>query len=420
MYRCPSIASVSGTSLARPLSGVTVIDLTRIVSGPLACQYLASLGAEVLRIEPPGGDKTWSAPPFVGTDGVHPGPRGADDIPLAPLRRSRGKQSLVIDVKHPRGRELVLELLRETDVLVDNFRPGVMDGLGLPEPTLRAASPRLLHCSITGFGHEGPYRDRPTMDVVVQAMSGFMAKTGFADGPPVKSGVMIGDQVTSVFAALAIVAALRQRDQDGQGRFIDVTLFESLLNFLWDEPVDHYADSGLPPRSGNVDLRSAPLGVDETADGHVAIVTTDNRQWVALCGHFGRPDLATLTTADRQGDGVAAVNDVVGGWCRARTTAECLAVFAECDLPAGAVEAPSVGRSDPHVAALGTLERLRHGGRGAPTPFLGARLPFRIGDVDLGASPAEPLGRSTDAVLRARCALDDATLLQLRADGVIA
>jgi crotonobetainyl-CoA:carnitine CoA-transferase CaiB-like acyl-CoA transferase len=403
----------------RPLTGVTVIDLTRIVSGPLACYYLAALGADVLRVDPPGGDMTWRAPPFVGPNGVHRGPRGDHDFALAPLRRSRGKRSLVVDIKHPRGRALVLDLLRGTDVLVENFRPGVMDGLGLSPDVLMAANPRLLHCSITGFGHAGPYHDRPAMDVVVQAMSGFLAKTGFPDGPPVKSGVMIGDQLTSVFAALAIVAALRQRELDGRGRFVDVTMFESLLNLLWDEPVDHYAEIGLPSRSGNVDLRSAPLGVYETADGHVAIVLTDDRQWRALCGHLGRADLARLTSADRQGDVMIEVNDVVGRWCRAHTTVECMAAFDDCDLPAGAVEPPSVGRTDPHVAALGSLEQLEGGPDGAPTPFLGARVPFRIGDVDLRASPAEPLGSSTDAVLRERCGLDDETLAELRAEGVI-
>jgi crotonobetainyl-CoA:carnitine CoA-transferase CaiB-like acyl-CoA transferase len=326
---------------------------------------------------------------------------------------------VVLDIKQARGRDLLLELVAGADVLVENFRPGVMDALELSTSTLHDANPRLLHCSITGFGHSGPYRDRPAMDVVVQAMSGFMAKTGFVDGPPVKSGVTIGDQVTATFAALAVVAALRQRDQDGRGRFVDVTLFESLLSFLWDEPVDYYADVGLPPRSGNVDLRSAPLGVYATRDGHVAIVITDNRQWVALCNRFGRSDLAQLTATDRQGDGVGPTNEVVAAWCLANTTAECMAVFTECDVPAGPVEAPDIGRTDAHVAALGSLEELRHASQDEPTPFLGARLPFRIGDVDLGASPAEPLGSSTDAVLRERCALDNETLADLRAAGVI-
>jgi crotonobetainyl-CoA:carnitine CoA-transferase CaiB-like acyl-CoA transferase len=402
-----------------PLAGIRVLDLTRMVSGPLACHYLAALGAEVVRIEPPGGDPTWSTPPFVGPDGLHRGPRGAHDIPLAPLRRARGKRSMVLDVKHPRGRELLLELLRDTDVLVENFRPGVMDTLGLARTVLEATNERLIHASITGFGHSGPYRDRAAMDLVVQAMSGLMAKTGFTDGPPVKSGVMIGDELTSVFAALAILAALRQRDQDGRGRMVDVTMLESLLNLVWDEPVDYYEDAGQAPRSGNTDLRAGPIGVFATTDGHVAMVLTDDTQWVAWCGHLGRPDLAGLTRADRRGDVLVELTAVVAEWCATRSTAECVAALDDCDLPVGPVEPPWIGRSDPHVAALGTLEPLGHGALVGPTAFLGPRLPFRIDDVELGTTPAETLGASTDDVLRDRCGCDDAELLRLRADGVI-
>ena len=405
--------------MTRPLTGVVVVDLARMVSGPLASHYLAALGADVIRIEPPGGDPTWATPPFVGPDGVHRGPRGPEDIPLAPLRRARGKRSIVLDVKDPRGRDLVLQLVGDADVLVENFRPGVMDALGLSRAALEAANPRLLHCSVTGFGHTGPYRDRPAMDLVVQAMSGLMAKTGAPDGPPTKSGVMIGDELTSVFAAFAIMAALRQRDQDGRGRLIDVTMFESLLNVVWDEPVDHYEDAGLPPRSGNTDFRAGPIGAFATTDGHVAMVLTDDSQWVRLCAHLERPDLAGLTRAERRGDVLAAIHATVADWCAARTTAECVTALRDCDLPAGPVEPPWVGRHDPHVAALGSLERLGHGALDGPTDFLGPRLPFRIDDLDLGTTAAETLGASTDAVLRARCGLDDDALRRLRSDGVI-
>jgi CoA:oxalate CoA-transferase len=405
--------------VTRPLTDVVVLDLARMVSGPLASHYLAALGADVIRIEPPGGDPTWATPPFVGPDGVHRGPRGPEDIPLAPLRRARGKRSIVLDVKHPRGRDLFLHLVGDADVLVENFRPGVMDALGLSRAVLEAANPRLLHCSVTGFGHTGPYRDRPAMDLVVQAMSGLMAKTGAPDGPPVKSGVMIGDELTSVFAALAIMAALRQREQDGRGRLVDVTMFESLLNVVWDEPVDSYEDAGLPPRSGNTDFRAGPIGAFATTDGHVAMVLTDDSQWVRLCAHLERPDLARLTRAERRGDVLVAIHATVAEWCATRSTAECVAVLRDCDLPAGPVEPPWVGRHDPHVAALGSLERLGHGALDEPTHFLGPRLPFRIDDIDLGTTAAETLGASTDAVLRERCGIDDDALAQLRADGVI-
>jgi crotonobetainyl-CoA:carnitine CoA-transferase CaiB-like acyl-CoA transferase len=235
----------------------------------------------------------------------------------------------------------------------------------------------------------------------------------------VKSGVMLGDEVTSVFAALAVLAALHQRDRDGRGHFVDVTMFESLLNLVWDEPVDYYEDAGRPPRSGNVDFRAGPVGAFATADGHVAMVLTGQPQWVKLCGYLGRPDLAGLTRTERRGDVLTAVNAAVAQWCASRTTAECIAALDDCDLPAGPVEPPWVGRHDPQVGALGSLEPLGHGALDAPTGFLGPRLPFRIDEVDLRTTPAETLGASTDEVLRERCGCDDAELRALRADGVI-
>lgn len=412
-------ASSSSCVTQRPLSGVRVLDASRMVSGPLAGHYLAALGAEVVRVEPPGGDPTWSTPPFVGPSGVHGGPRGPQDIPLAPLRRNRGKRSVVLDLKHPRGRELFLGLVAWADVLVENFRPGVMDALDLSEAVLTTRNPLLVHCSITGYGHDGPYRDRPAMDLVVQAMSGMMAKTGFPDGPPVKSGVMIGDELTAVFAALAVLAALRQRDCDGRARFVDVAMFDALLNVVWDEPVDHYEDAGLGERFGNTDPRAGPIGAFATLDGYVAMVLTDDDQWQRLCDTMGRPDLKHHTRATRRGQALAEVNAAVAAWCAAQSTADAVAALDACDLPCGSVRPPWVGRHDPHVAARGTLEPLRHGALSRPTGFLGPRLPFRIGDVDLSTAPAETLGASTASVLRDLCGLDEAELEQLRAEGVV-
>jgi crotonobetainyl-CoA:carnitine CoA-transferase CaiB-like acyl-CoA transferase len=412
-------AGDAGSAPPRPLTGIVVVDCARMVSGPLAAHFLAALGAEVIRIEPPGGDATWNTPPFVGPDGVHPGPRGPLDLPLGPLRRARGKRSVVCDLRDPRGRDLLLRLLAGADVLVENFRPGVMDGLGLDRTRLEAANPRLIHCAVTGFGPTGPYRDRPAMDLVVQAMSGLMAKTGFPDGPPVRSGAMVGDEIASAFAALAVLGALRQRDQDGRGRVVDVRMYEALCNLVWDEPVDHYEDAGLPERAGNLDPRAGPIGVFATSDGHVAVVLTDDAQWVRLCARMERSDLAAMTRSDRRGAGLAVANAAVATWCATRTTAECVAGFDACDLPAGPVLPPWAARHDPHAAATGVLEPLRHGATGAPTGHLGPRLPFRIDDVDLTTTPAEPLGASTDAVLRERGGCDDAELAALRAAGVI-
>jgi CoA:oxalate CoA-transferase len=294
-----------------------------------------------------------------------------------------------------------------------------MDGLGLSRDVLTARNDRLVHCSITGYGHDGPYRDRPAMDLVIQATSGFMAKTGFPDGPPVKSGAMIGDEIPAVFAALGVLAALRARDQDGRGRFVDLSMFDALLTILWDEPIDHYEDAGLGERFGNTDPRAGPIGAFPTADGYVAMVLTSDDQWGLLCAALARPDLAHHTSATRRGDMLAVINAAIARWCLTLTTAAAVAALDGCGIPCGPVQPPWVGRRDPHVAARGSLEPLRHAALDEPTPYLGARLPFRINDVDLSSGAAEPLGASTAAVLRDVCGLSEDELRELRADGVI-
>jgi formyl-CoA transferase len=406
--------------VSRPLEGVRVLDISRMVTGPVACYYLAALGAEVVRVEPPGGDPTWSGPPFVGPAGVHAGPRTADDISLAPLRRQRGKRSVVVDLHDERGRAIVLQLAAWADVLVENFRPGYLAARGLDREALAAANPRLVHCAVTGFGHTGPYRDLPAMDLVVQAMSGLMAKTGFPDGPPTKSGVMIGDQVPTLFAVIGILAALRQRDRDGRGRFVDVSMMDSLLQLVWDEPVDHYERAGMAPRSGNTDLRAGPIGAFATLDGHVTIVLTTEEHWQRLCAEMDRPDLAVHTRTTRRGALLQELVGEVAAWCRTRSTADVLAAFRRTGAPSGTVEPPAVGRTDPHVAERASLEELRYEPAGGATGFLGPTVPFHISDAEIGAAPAERLGTSTDAVLAELCGLSSAELAALRADGVIA
>jgi crotonobetainyl-CoA:carnitine CoA-transferase CaiB-like acyl-CoA transferase len=254
---------------------------------------------------------------------------------------------------------------------------------------------------------------------VIQATSGFMAKTGFPDGPPVKSGAMIGDEIPAVFAALGVLAALRARDQDGRGRVVDLSMFEALLTILWDEPIDHYEDAGLGPRFGNTDPRAGPIGVFATADGHVAMVLTSDEQWGPLCAAMARPDLAHHTSATRRGDMLAVINAAIAEWCATLSTADTVATLDACGIPAGPVQPPWVARRDPHVAARRALEPLRHARLDEPTPYLGARLPFLIDDVDFSISAAEPLGASTDAVLRDLSGLSDDDLARLRADGVI-
>jgi crotonobetainyl-CoA:carnitine CoA-transferase CaiB-like acyl-CoA transferase len=404
----------------KPLEDIRVIDASRIVSGPVCAWLLASLGAEVIRVEAPGGDPTWQAPPWIGPSGVHRGARGARDLGLSPLRRGRGKRSVVLDLKTAAGLEVFRRLLAASDVLVENFVPGALARIGLDDAALEQRFPRLVHCSITGYGHDGPYADRSSLDLVVQAVSGMMAKTGFPDGPPTKVGATVGDQVPAIYAALGVVAALRQRDRDGRGQKVDVAMLDVLVSLLWDEPLDEYARQGVPERVGNTDPRGAPLDAFRTADGWAAVVVTSQRQWERMCEVIGRRELAAryATPADRVRER-KAVNDAVAQWCASRSTDEVVARFLAIEVPAGPVRGAFGAPADPQVRHRGALVPLLHPDHAEPSGYVGPAFPVRLSRADTRTAPADPLGASTERVLREVLGLGDPELAELRAQGAL-
>jgi crotonobetainyl-CoA:carnitine CoA-transferase CaiB-like acyl-CoA transferase len=350
---------------------------------------------------------------------VHRGARRARDLGLSPLRRGRGKRSVVLDLKTAAGQDVFGRLLAGSDVLVENFVPGALARIGFDDEALVRLFPRLVHCSITGYGHDGPYADRSSLDLVVQAVSGLMAKTGFADGPPTKVGATVGDQVPAIYAALGVVAALRQRDRDGHGQKVDVAMLDALVSLLWDEPLDEYARQEVPERVGNGDPRGAPIDVFRSADGWVALLVPHDSQWRALCDVMGRPELATRWPDYRAR--LAAreeVNASVATWCRTQPTEGAVEQLLALGVPAGAVRSPYAARRDPHVAARGALVPLRHPDLDEPTQYLGPALPIRFSRAQGVTAPAEPLGASSEAVLR-ELGLDDLEIAKLRASGAL-
>ena len=402
----------------RPLSGVRVLDLSRVVAGPTSCFWLASLGAEVLRVEAPGGDMSWQTRPFIGPAGESDTQLTDRDIAMSPLRKARGKRSLVLDLRTPGGREVLGRLIDVSDVLLENFKPGTLAKLGFDTAALEARNPRLIYATITGYGHDGPYRDKPSMDPIVQAMSGLMAKTGFTDGPPTRVGATVGDQLPGMWAALGVLAALRQRDLDGRGQVVDVAMIDAMLALLWDEPIDQYEDTGVPERFGNGDPRGAPFDTFRSSDGWVALAAPANSQWVKLAPLLGEAALADkwLDHHTRARERVE-LNEIVSDFTMARTSQQVVAEVEAVGVPVSAVNPPWWGRRDPHVQHRGSLERLRHPDIDEPTGYLGTMLPIRFSRADISTTPAEPLGASTDAVLRDLLGYDAAEIDALRAAG---
>ena len=407
---------------AAPLAGVVVLDLGRIVAGPLCTFLLASLGATVIRIDQPGGDVSWKSPPFVGPDGAtNHGPRSDNAISLAHLKRDRGKCSVVLDLETAEGRAILVRLAAQADVLVQNYRPSTLERLGLDYQALAAVNPGLIYCAISGYGLTGPYRDRMAMDIAIQAASGFLARSGFPDGPPVKAGPTVGDQVPAVYAALGILAALRQREQTGLGQLVDVGMFDVVASLVWDEPIELYDEEGLGVRWGNSDPRGGPLNVYRTSDGWVALVVGSDTHWEHLCGLMDRPDLAvsgaTLAARTRHLD---ELDQVVAAWCAGQETVALADALGEAGIPSSPVVDPIDLRHDPHAAARGTLADLVHpAAPDRPSGYLGTSLPIRLSAFSGAPAPAETLGASTDRVLSEFLGLTPSELDGLRARRVI-
>ncbi len=403
----------------KPLEGVRVVDLTRVVSGPVCTWFLASLGAEVIRVDPPGGDVTWRIPPWVGAEGEQSEAMGPDDIGISYLRKGRGKRSVVLELGRPEGVDAFRRLVANVDVLVDNFRPGVMDSLGVGYETLSALNPRLIHASITGYGPDGPDADLASMDLIIQGRSGLMAKSGFPDGPPIKAGATVGDQFPAALCALGVVAALRQRDIDGKGQYIDVAMLDSLVTMLWDEPLDLYRERGMPDRIGNGDPRGI-LDTFESQDGWVTLVITSDAQFERLTEEMGRPDLFELgPNIPVRASNRAEICEGVAAWMAQQTTEALLARLHEIRVPAGEVASAFSAADDPQIQHRQALVPLRHPLATEPTNRLGPSFPIKFSRSNTDQSPAETLGTSTHSVLKSIAGLTEEEINRLKSAGVL-
>ncbi len=276
----------------QPLEGLLVVDLSRALAGPYCTMMLADLGARVVKVESPqGGDDTrgWG-PPFLGSESAYF------------LSVNRNKESVALNLKHPRGVEVLHRLLEVADVLVENFRPGVMERLGLDYPRLGERYPRLVYCSISGFGQTGPYRDKPAYDLILQGMGGIMGITGEEEGPPVKVGVAVADICAGMFAAFGILAALRVRERTGRGQWVDAALLDGQVAWLTYAAANYFATGENPVRMGSAHPNLCPYQAFQTQDGYLNVAVGSEAIWKRFC-EVVDPELATdprfRTNADR-------------------------------------------------------------------------------------------------------------------------
>ena len=395
----------------RPLAGLRVLDLSRILSGPFCTMLLADMGAEVIKVERPGqGDVARGMGPRAGGDAAYF------------MSVNRGKQSVTIDLAKPEGQRLARELARRSDVLVENFLPGAAPRMGLDYARLRAVSPRLVYCSISGFGQDGPYAKLPALDVIVQAMGGIMSVTGEPGGPPIRPGASLGDSVAGTFAALSIVSALWERERSGVGRHVDVSMLDCQVTMMENAFARYFASGQVPGPLGSRHPAAAPFQASATADGHIAVaMLTDEREpWERFCRAIGRPELAD---DERFHDNMARVRNyealrpVLEEGMRHKTTKAWTDELTALGIPCGPVNNIAQVADDAQVRHREMVREVAH-------PKLGtwrvANTPFRFDGVGAGPRGGSPaLGEHTDEVLRAVLGLSVEEIKALRKGGVI-
>jgi formyl-CoA transferase len=396
-----------------PLAGIKVLDLSRVLAGPWCTQLLADLGAEVTKIERPGaGDDTrhWG-PPWHG--------EGERRVAAYFLSANRGKKSAAIDFAQPEGAALVRQLAAEADVVVENFKVGGLEKFGLDAAALRAANPRLIYASITGFGQDGPYADRAGYDYIIQGMGGLMSITGLPDGEPgggpMRVGVAVVDLFTGLYTAVAILAALYRRERSGEGAHIDMALFDTQLAMLANQASNALVSGQDPPRQGNTHPNIVPYQPFQAADQPIIVAIGNDRQFARLAALCGHPEWAgderfvtnSARVANRSAM-VALVSDAI----RHKPAAEWLAGLEAAGIPAGPINRVSQALEDVQAQHRQMVRTI------AGMPLVGSpvRLDGERADSDL---PPPGLGEHTDAILRA-IGITGAELCKLREQRVIA
>jgi crotonobetainyl-CoA:carnitine CoA-transferase CaiB-like acyl-CoA transferase len=405
------------------LEGVVVLDLTRFLSGPHCTLLLAGMGAEVIKIdEPAQGDPTAAAPPLVGAAGVAFERASRGDYGIAYLKRARGKKSATLNLKDARGRELFLRLAEHADVVVENFRPGVAERLGIGYAALARRNRRLVHCALSGYGATGPDRDLKAYDLMAQAASGLMAVTGEPGGAPMKTGGALSDMIAGSYAALGIASALLERQRSGLGQSVDVSMVDVLFSMMMDEPLDCYARLGLEARQGNRIMRFSPFNAYAARDGWVAIGAATDAEWRGLLRALAREDLLEHPDWRRVAWRLAnnaQVDGLVGAWAASCTVAQAVARLQALDVPCSPVRTPQEAIAWPHLATRGMVRPLALPG-GEPTGVLAAGFPIKFSRSSAAHdSPAPAPGAHTAEILARFLGLHREEVAELARAGVV-
>lgn len=396
-----------------PLSGVRVLDLTRLLAGPFCTMILADLGADVIKIERPGqGDPARNLGPLVG-----------DDEAAYFISINRGKKSITVNLFSEEGQELVRSMLPHCDVLVENFVPGTMARFGLEYESVKSLHPGLIYAAISGFGQDGPESQRPALDIVVQAMGGLISVTGQPDGPLTRPGASLGDSIAGVFTALSVLAALYQREATGQGQYIDISMLDCQVMMMENALSRYFSTGAVPGPIGARHPVAAPFQIFQASDSSfvVALLSDDPAVWHRFCKAIDRPDLATDARFQTNRDRMERYDDllapVLDELFLEKTASHWLSALTEADIPCGPVNSIADVAQDAQVNHRGMIAEIPHSSRGT---WKVANTPFNFSQASSGpAGPSPGLGEHTSEILDGLLGISGDKVARLRDAGAI-
>jgi len=393
-----------------PLNGIRILDLTRVLAGPFCTMILADLGAEVIKIEKPGiGDDSRNFPPFVNNESAYY------------ILLNRGKKSIVLNLKHQKGKEIFLELVKKSDVIVENFKPGTMEKLGIGYEVLNKINPKIICASISAFGQYGPYKDRPGYDLISQGMGGIMSITGWPDSPPTKAGTAIADISAALFCCIGILAALRARELTGVGQKIDIAMTDCIvaINEAYNEK--YLIKGEIPKRIGNRYEYIYPYDTFKTKDGWVIIGVGNDEIWKRFCKAIGKEELIhdkNFNTNEKRVKNYKLLEPIINEWTSKRNINEIISYLLKYDIPCGPVYTIADACEDPHIAKAREMVISINQPKIGEIKIINCPIkmfPF----LPKVKEPAPLLGQHTYKILKELLKLSDEELSKLKNEGVI-
>jgi CoA:oxalate CoA-transferase len=414
----------SPSTSTRPLEGLRVIDLTRALAGPYGTLLLAGLGAQVIKVEDPrGGDLARDNSPYVGRDGVVVEKRHDDDISISHLTRARGKYGVTLNLKDPGAGDVFADLVRNADIVMENFTAGTADRLGVGYAAARAVNPGIVYCSLSGFGADATDGGK-AMDVIIQALSGAMYTSGEPGHPPVRIGVPIADMLAPVFAVIGILAAIEQRHRTGEGQHVDVSMLGALTSFVAIENWAAMASAGMEARTGLTVQRLSPFGVFECADGYVAIVAVHEKLAQGLFRAMGQPGLgdeARFATRDARVANAEVLEATINAWSRTQPTAEVVRLLEAEGVPVAPVRHPEDALVDPRVVARQETVAVAHPSYPSEVKLRSVGVPIQFSAAHTGFDDIMPItiGEHNESIYRDVLGYSEERIAVLRQAGTI-